>query len=353
MSSNIKLFVAILLGLCIGILISFIFSPKKRCGCEDFTDIVLEKNNNDWLDSARNLKISRNVIEVELPDGNGNWKYNNMEVHPALLNKKLINDHGLLKYILTKEENNIVREKLFPKYKGPTLPDINIKKCVMLSVNIEKYNKARNETIRLLNEYKIPPITVFYGYTSDNIKTSKFGKYMKTEEGQRDEVAVGMLEAFENFVNESNGKNEWMFYCEDDVRVVNLDKSTDLTKLYNVPVDAELIRPYIGKNEKCKLQDLTYYVSYGGGMNHAIYISTEGCKKVVNYAKKYGWKYVCDIDIYKIAKFCGNYPTDLDGYSLASCNGVNTISDKLNESEKVVMYHLSNTIFDQTSLPVT
>ena len=93
------------------------------------------------------------------------------------------------------------------------------------------------------------------------------------------------------------------------MRPVNLDKNEILNFLYNVPKDAELIRPYIGSNSKCKLQDVKYKESYGGGLNHAFYISTNGCKKVINYAKKYGWKFRSDADLYKISKLYYPSPT--------------------------------------------
>jgi hypothetical protein len=71
---------------------------------------------------------------------------------------------------------------------------------------------------------------------------------------QRNEYTIGMLEIFENFVNNRETENDWLLYFEDDVRPINLDKSEDLTKLYNIPLDAELIRPYMGKNEICNLK---------------------------------------------------------------------------------------------------
>jgi hypothetical protein len=158
-----------------------------------------------------------------------------------------------------------------------------------------------------------------------------------------------MLEIFENFVNKSENDNEWLLFFEDDVRPVNIDVNEDLTKLYNVPLDAELIRPYIGKNEQCNLQDVKYNVSFNGGLNHALYISSGGCKKVLNYARKYQWKYICDIDIYKIARGCSGFPTGYDCWSLDSCNGNNDISWRLEEHEKINTYHLSHVIFNQTS----
>ena len=167
---------------------------------------------------------------------------------------------------------------------------------------------------------------------------------------QRNELTLGMLEIFENFVNQSIG-NEWFLYLEDDVRPINIDKDEDLTKLYNIPSDAELIRPYIGNNEHCDFKNVHYKKSYGGGYNHAFYISTNGCKKVLNYSKKYKWKYACDTDLYKLSRYYGSYPTGYDGWSLISCSGNNDITNVLQEDEKINMYQLSHCIFNQTSLP--
>ena len=156
-------------------------------------------------------------------------------------------------------------------------------------------------------------------------------------------------EIFENFINESIG-NEWLLFFEDDVRPVNIDKSEDLNFLYNIPKDAELIRPYIGKNSKCKLNDIQYLFSFGGGLNHAFYISTNGCRKVINYAKKYKWKFNCDIDLYKLSKFNQDIPTGYDGWSFSSTEGICDAVKVDSEDEKLAIYQM-NHILNQTSLP--
>lgn len=311
--------------------------------------LIFENKKNSWLKSSKNVFFFNNILEAHLDCGNGTWKYNKIEIHPLLLNKNLINNYGIFKYGLSSEEDATIMNQLFPNYNDITIPFINIKKCVILSVDNEKYNNIRNDTIAILNNYKLPPISTFFGYTKNTSINSKFYKFLYNK-NQRNELTLGMLEIFENFINESVG-NEWLLYFEDDVRPINIDKEQDLTKLYNVPNDAELIRPYIGLNETCDITNVNYKYSYSGGNNHAFYISTIGCIKVLNYTKKYKWKYICDIDLYKLAKKCGMYPTGYDNWSLAACNGNNDISDKLNEDEKINMYHLSHCIFNQTSNP--
>jgi hypothetical protein len=248
---------------------------------------------------------------------------------------------------LTKEEDDRVMQELFPVYDGPTIPVIEIQQAIMLSVFIPKYNIMRKETVSHLSNYKIPPLSVHFGYTPSNASKSPFHKLMDGTK-QRFENTVGMLEIFQKFVDENESKgNNWLLFFEDDVRVVNVDKQEDLTKLYEVPEDAELIRPYMGKQENVQLQHVNYHISYSGGNNHAFYISRDGCKKVLHYAHKYKWKYIGDIDLYKIAKYCGNFPTGYDGWSLLSTGGINDITDKLEEDEKLNMYHLSHHIFTQ------
>lgn len=306
--------------------------------------------NNSWVKSSRNVKFSNNILEVDLRDSHGNWKYNKMEIHPLLLNKNLSNNNGTLKYNLSREEDDDIMNQLFPVYTGETIPYIDIKECVMISVDLPKYNSLREDTLDILNNYNLPPISVYFGYTSETKQNSRFYNLMENN-NRRTELGLGMLEVFENFVNESTSENSWLLYFEDDVRPINIDVEEDLTKLYNIPFDAELIRPYIGKNEHCDLKNVNYRISYSGGLNHAFYISVSGCKKVLNYAKKYKWKYVCDIDIYKLAKFCGGFPTGYDGWSLIACDNNNDITCKLEEHEKISMYQLSNCIFNQTSNP--
>jgi len=308
------------------------------------------KPKNTWLFSAKNIKITGDILEAELYH-QGSWYYNKIQLHPILFNRNLINNNGILHYKLPKQIQFEVMDKLFKKYDGENIPFVPIKKIIMLSVSLPKYDKTRNETISILNQYNLPPISVYFGYTKQNEHTSKFYDFMYNK-NQSNFYTLGMLEIFENFVNQSKENNEWFLYVEDDVRPININPSQDLTKLYNVPVDAELIRPYMGKNEACDITQLKYRISYGGGNNHAFYISTSGCKKVLNYAKKYKWKYICDIDIYKLAKYCGGYPTAYDQWNLIACNRNNDITEKLLEDEKINMYQLSHVIFDQTSNPL-
>jgi len=315
-------------------------------------DIFIPEKNY-WLNSSRNIKYNNNYLEVELKNDNDIWIYNKMEIHSLLLNQNLINKNGILTYNLDKEDDDKIMKQLFPNYNGNTIPETIVNDCVMLSVNIPKYNKIREETLNILNDYKLPKIEVFYGYTPETKFNSKFYDLMENKD-QRNELALGMLEIFENFVNkyEKQSEKAWLLYLEDDVRPINVDKNDSLNILYNIPVDAELIRPYIGKNEKINMKNMKYDISYSGGLNHAFYISVSGCKKVLNYAKKYKWKYVCDVDLYKLGKHCGGYPTGIDGWNLSSTKNNNDISLLLEEKEKINMYSMSNIIFDQTSLPL-
>ena len=309
--------------------------------------------NNPWFHSCESYRItekdSKKYLTAYLYDKKQNIIENKIRLHPLLENYPLHNKNGILTYNLTKEEDDYVMTKLFPTYEGETIEKIEIKECVMLSVDIDKYNTLRDETMTILNQYTFPNIKTFFGFTSQNVADSKYYKCMMNKT-IRNELTCGRLEIFERFVQESNG-NEWLLHFEDDVRPVNLDKNEILNFLYNVPKDAELIRPYIGSNSKCKLQDVKYKESYGGGLNHAFYISTNGCKKVINYAKKYGWKFRSDADLYKISKFYQEIPCGFDGWSLKSTNGKCDAVKLDLENEKLCMYHMDIIIFNQTSLP--
>jgi hypothetical protein len=98
---------------------------------------------NSWILSSRNIKYSNNILEAELRSCNGNWLYNKIEIHPLLFNKNLINNNGTFKYNLSREDDDNIMSKLFSKYIGPLIPYININKCIILSVNLPKYNKIR------------------------------------------------------------------------------------------------------------------------------------------------------------------------------------------------------------------
>jgi hypothetical protein len=304
--------------------------------------------NDDWKATARNINLYDNMIEAELQDNKGEWIYNRIEIHPALKGQTLVNIDGTLTYQI--EDDSEIMNTLFPFYKGETIPSVSIDKCVMLSVNTPKYNKAREETLKVLGNYRVPPIEVHYGYTPETVETAPYYNRMKNPDS-RNELALGMLDIFENFTKKYP-KNGWLLYFEDDVRPINIIEA-DLATLHNVPIDAEMIRPYTGKHESIDMKNIQYRTSYGGGLNHAFYISSSGCQKVLRYVKNHKWQYVCDIDLYKLAKGCGEYPTALDGWSLRSTENKNDISSAVPEEDKIVMYHTSHILFDQTSNPLT
>jgi hypothetical protein len=249
-----------------------------------------------------------------------------------------------------REDNDEIMDQLFPLYTGPSIPSIHIDDCVMLTVDIPKYNIIRSETIKLLEEYKIPPLEIYYGYTRDTVKQARFYDLMSNP-NIRNELTLGMLEIFENFVNKYPNKNAWMLYLEDDVRIVNLQPGSDVSILYNIPLDAEFIRPYIGSNEMTNMRTIKYKKSYDGVNNHAIYISVSACKKVLKYAKIHKWKYICDIDIYRLAVGSAGYPTGYDSWSLSETENQNNISNLIPEEDKIHMYSMDHIIFNQTSLP--
>jgi hypothetical protein len=142
-----------------------------------------------------------------------------------------------------------------------------------------------------------------------------------------------------------------MLYLEDDVRIVNLQPGSDVSILYNIPLDAELIRPYIGINEMTNIHTIKYKKSYNGGLTHAFYISVVGCKKVLKYAKIHKWKYICDGDLYRLAVGSSGFPTGNDGWSLSATENQNNISNLIPEEDKIHMYSMDHIIFNQTSLP--
>jgi hypothetical protein len=311
----------------------------------------IEKNS--WLRTCESFDIyeknGRKYLIAYLYDMKGNAVKNKIRLHPLLKNYSLSNVNGILTYNLTREEDGYVMDKLFLIYDGDKINKIKIKECVMLSVDNEKYNKLRNETINILTHFNLPNISTFFEFTRQTNSKSKFYNCMKNKE-IRNELTCGMLEIFDKFVNESVG-NEWLLFFEDDVRPVNINKSEDLNYLYNIPKDAELIRPYIGNNNKCELKNLQYIKSYGGVSTHAFYISTNGCKKVINYAKKYGWKECADIDLYLLSKFNKEVPTGYSSWSFSTSNGLCDCVKVDSEDEKLAIYHMNHIIFNQTSLP--
>ena len=306
---------------------------------------MIELEKHSWLQSCKSFSIESDVLTAYLYDTKGGVKYNKIVLSSLFKDVHLENNDGYLKYKPSEEQDVEIMNAIFPVYKEETIPEIKVKECIMLSIDNDKYNKSRNETLSVLNEYKLPNISVHFGYSWKNVNNSPFYKFM---DGPRCELTCGMLEIFEKFASTSN--NEWLLFFEDDVRPVNISKEEDLTVLYNVPVDAELIRPYIGENTKCKLKDLKYKKSFGGAYNHAFYISTSGCQKVINYTKKHKWKSYADIDLCKMGKYQVGFPTGYDAWSFTQSEGQLNVPN-MEEEEKLNIYHCSHVFFNQTSMP--
>jgi len=288
------------------------------------------------------------VFEATLADETGHPRHNRIEVHPALRDARLVNRNGTLTYELDPAADDRVMAKLFPEYAGPTIPLVRVDACVMISVDIAKYAAARAATLANLRRYVLPPLRVHLGYTPHTMHRAPYYASMRDPVRYRGELTLGMLDIFADFAGHAGHEGKWLLYLEDDVRPVNVRENADLGLLHNIPVDAELIRPIVGRDEPVDLGSVTYRRSYGGGLNHAFYISASGCRKVLQYARKHGWRYAAGVDLYKLARGCGGFPTGLDGWSLVGSDA-NEISPLIAEEDKIAMYHTSHVIFDQTS----
>lgn len=304
----------------------------------------------DWKKTAKDIKYKNGAIQCFLMDKKGNWKYNELEIPGILKNVRIENDNGFLTFCPNKDEESYIMSNLFPMYKGKT-KTIEVSECYMLSVNIEKYNKMREETLKKIQNYKLPKLNIFFGYSNKNYEKSLLSYFIK-KGASRPELASAMLEIFYIFLNNFPRGEYWMWYFEDDIIPINIKDNENLKKIYNVPEDAEMIRVFNGVNKKYIPNKAQYRYSWGGGLLHAILISNIACQKILNYASKHKWKNVCDIDIFKITKNCKKYPTGYDGWNLSSVGGINYIPNLIKEEDKIIMYDLDTIIFDQKSNPL-
>jgi hypothetical protein len=204
--------------------------------------------------------------------------------------------------------------------------------------------------IKKLKRYNFPPVNINISYDNETSYRSKYYDCIFDEKNTNIGFILKMLEIFEHFViqygKESKDSNEpWLLFLINNVELMNVSSKENLKTLYNIPIDAELIRPNIGINERCKLKDMKYKISYGGSSNHSFYISLSGCKKVLHYAQKYKWRFDSDVDLYKIARGCLNFPVGYDNWTFKKSNNINGISDMLLESEKLNMYSMTHSIF--------
>lgn len=239
-------------------------------------------------------------------------------------------------------------DALFPIYHGET-KTIQITSAYMLSVNIPKYNQSRKNTLLALQAVKLPKIQVHLGYRPDRTHLSTFSRYV-VKGAPKANITVGFLEMCSRFIR-TNPPHSWAWFFEDDVRACNVKRMEDLTVLYHVPIDAEMIIPIrtLG-NDKVFYhpQQTVYRRAWGGGMNQAMLVSTSACQKIIRYAKKFGWKYVVDIDLYRLAKDCLCIPTGYDGHQE---NPWIHLSKKIPSEDKISMYSMNSYLFNQTSLP--
>ena len=308
---------------------------------------------NTWISSAKHVRFQNQILEAELLNQDGKWIYNKIHYVQELQHLPLINRNGSFYFVLDKEQDDIFMGQLFPYYQGVTIPRIEIDECFLLSVECKPYNLIREKTLSILNSYQLAThFNVYYGYTNElDASKSIFFPYME-QSASRKHITVAMLEIFDLFVKKYQfiKSNAWLLYLEDDVRPINL-QTKDVRYLFNIPQNAEVIRPYIGSNSIIDLRQMRYQISFGGGNMHACYLSVSACQKILHYTKKYRWKYPCDVDLFKLAVGCTLFPTGIDGWNFGHCNHQNDITPLLEKSEKIYMYSMSNIIFNQTSLP--
>ena len=154
----------------------------------------IEKNS--WLSSCESYQVYKKdgnkYLTAYLYDRKGNNVKNKIRLHPLLENYSLNNINGILTYNLTREEDDYMMNELFPIYSGEKINRIQIKECVMLSVNNKKYNELRNETINILNQYNIPNLFIYFGFTRQTFWKSKFADCMNNK-NIRNELSCGML----------------------------------------------------------------------------------------------------------------------------------------------------------------
>jgi mannosyltransferase OCH1-like enzyme len=114
-------------------------------------NLLIEKNT--WLHSSQNNKLSNNTLEAELKDIHGNWKYNNLKIHPLLFNKKLDNINGLFKYDENDENVNYTINQIFPKNIFQTHKNIEfIKSNNSLNNAAESWKRHNNFKYHFYND---------------------------------------------------------------------------------------------------------------------------------------------------------------------------------------------------------
>jgi len=308
---------------------------------------------NTWLFSAKDIRYQNQMLEANLLNQDGKWVYNKIHYVRELHSKRIVNENGHFRIVMDSTEDDEFMGQLFPYYQGLTLPKIDIEECVMLSVECPSYDNIRQTTLSILKSYQLANhFHVYYGYLNEQeASRSCFFRFMKPS-ASRKHITVAMLEIFELFVQKHQVQkpNAWLLYVEDDVRPINV-LSNDLRSLYHVPQNAEIIRPYIGANSTIDIRNMKYQTSFAGGNMHACYLSISACQKILHYTRKYGWKYPCDVDLFKLAVGCTLFPTGIDGWNFGHCNHQNDITPLLEDSEKINMYSMSHIIFNQMSLP--
>jgi len=149
--------------------------------------LLIDKNS--WLHSSQNNKLSNNTLEAELKDIHGNWKYNNLKIHPLLFNKKLDNINGLFKYDENDKNVNFIINQIFPKNIFQTHKNIEyIKSNNSLNNAVETWKKHDNFNYHFYNnedcskfmqtmENKFPGINKQYNRLPLNVMKADLWRY--------------------------------------------------------------------------------------------------------------------------------------------------------------------------------
>lgn len=244
-----------------------------------------------WRTAIRSIFILESKILLTMLETKQPMKFK-MNIVAAVPGVAFHNDDGIMTGVV-QGDMKVYMNTIYPTYSGE-LTNVQIKSCHMLSYSA---SKTRDETYQRLEAFTLPPVHVHNGYNHATVHKSKFHQYMRPS-ATRLEVTCGFLEIFEELANSPTPG--WFIVMEDDVRLVNINKTTDLT-LLDIPADADFVALSRSScRDEFDARNVAYVKTFSGGNNQMFLLSSLACQKVLHYVTHYGWRGAADDDLYAL-----------------------------------------------------
>ena len=230
----------------------------------------------------QNKKHENTLNDIINTIENHETKLNETKLNETKLNETKLNENIFDKPFKIYKKVNVKQNNL---YSG-NVKTININKIVILSDNSVDSCNRREILIEKLKKFDLPSLNIYFGYDKSNIAQSNFYKTIKNIKSEK---IYGLLDIINDFSNNKEvSDDDWLLYINDNIDSININMKYDLSKLYNVPMGADMINlSYIDENVT-DMKNIKYYKATNGNIENSLYISKKACIKYINNIKTLG-----------------------------------------------------------------